>query len=160
MNNLLGRYNDKSISLRDPDGTLNTNEAVIGKRFLDFFRGKVYDLARLHEAPLETLNLRKPNSPLSYNGVDLLRALKEVKNKRCYGSDKLPLSVAKDLCRAYPTECMVLFNNAAKYGLQDCWKVARILPLHKKGPKDDIKNYRPIANLASISKIYEKLLWH
>ena len=36
--------------------------------------------------------------------------------------------------------------------------MARTIPIHKKGPKKDIENYRPIANLCSASKIFEKLI--
>jgi hypothetical protein len=40
------------------------------------------------------------------------------------------------------------------------WKVARILPLLKKGDKKNPQNYRPISNLCSMTKVYEKLLLH
>ena len=38
------------------------------------------------------------------------------------------------------------------------WKIAKIIPTHKKGAKDNVENYRPISNLCAISKIYEKLI--
>ena len=40
----------------------------------------------------------------------------------------------------------------------DQWKVAKIIPTFKKGNKCQIENYRPIANLCSASKIFEKLI--
>ena len=40
----------------------------------------------------------------------------------------------------------------------DQWKVAKIIPTFKKGNKSQIENYRPIANLCSASKIFEKLI--
>ena len=36
--------------------------------------------------------------------------------------------------------------------------VAKVIPIHKKGLKSDIENYRPIANLCSTSKLFEKLI--
>ena len=36
--------------------------------------------------------------------------------------------------------------------------IAKTIPVHKKGPKNDIENYRPIANLCSTTKIFEKLI--
>jgi hypothetical protein len=38
--------------------------------------------------------------------------------------------------------------------------VARILPLFKNEEKEKTENYRPISNLCSITKVYEKLLLH
>ncbi len=40
------------------------------------------------------------------------------------------------------------------------WKVARILPLFKKGDKEKTENNRPINNLCSMTKVYEKNLLH
>jgi len=38
------------------------------------------------------------------------------------------------------------------------WKVALVKPLHKSGSKLDPVNYRPISNLCSLEKVYEKLI--
>ena len=37
-------------------------------------------------------------------------------------------------------------------------KVAKVIPLYKKGPKDECSNYRPISLLMHINKIFEKLI--
>merc|ERR1712074_177139 len=37
-------------------------------------------------------------------------------------------------------------------------KIAKCIPIYKKGKKDDPSNYRPISVLSSINKIYEKLI--
>ena len=36
--------------------------------------------------------------------------------------------------------------------------MAKIIPIFKKGSKNAIENYRPVANQCSISKIFEKLI--
>ena len=38
------------------------------------------------------------------------------------------------------------------------WKESFIIPLHKKGSKSDAKNYRGIAKLSAIPKLFEKVL--
>ena len=38
----------------------------------------------------------------------------------------------------------------------EAWKLARVKPLHKKGSRTSVKNYRPIALLCSLSKVVER----
>ena len=45
-----------------------------------------------------------------------------------------------------------------KSSLPEQWKVSKIIPTFKKGSKSEIEHYRPIANLCSTSKIFEKLI--
>lgn len=37
-------------------------------------------------------------------------------------------------------------------------KHATVIPIHKRGSKDDVNNYRPISLLSVFSKIFEKLM--
>ena len=39
------------------------------------------------------------------------------------------------------------------------WKIARVTPLHKNGPRNLLDNYRPISILPVISVIFEKILY-
>ena len=38
------------------------------------------------------------------------------------------------------------------------WKIAKVIPLYKSGPKSDIGNYRPISILPVLSKVLESLV--
>ena len=84
--------------------------------------------------------------------------MKDLPAKRCYGFVKIFLIFLKDgaeLLQPVLTDWMIkIFEKKAP----EQWKIARILPLHKKGKKDEMCNYRPISNLCSMSKIYEKLI--
>jgi hypothetical protein len=42
--------------------------------------------------------------------------------------------------------------------LPDQWKISRTVPLFKKGNKKNTNSYRPISNLCSMSKIFERLM--
>jgi hypothetical protein len=41
----------------------------------------------------------------------------------------------------------------------DCLKVSEAKPLHKKGDKTSITNYRPISLLATFSKVFERVMY-
>ena len=47
----------------------------------------------------------------------------------------------------------------SKRNVTDQWLVANTIPVFKsKGNKKDIENYRPIANLCVVSKVFEKVI--
>ena len=55
-----------------------------------------------------------------------------------------------------PSLCL-LFNRVLNQGaLADEWKLANIVPVHKKGDKSEVVNYRPISLLCIVSKILER----
>ena len=85
--------------------------------------------------------------------------LKNLKTKNCEGPDRLPLRVLKDGAMILAKPLSVLFHKIyERKEIPEQWKVSKVIPLHKKGKKEDIKNYRPIANLCSITKVFEKLI--
>ena len=50
-----------------------------------------------------------------------------------------------------------MFNLSFKTGsIPAEWKLAHIVPIHKKGDKNNIENYRPISLTCIIPKIFEK----
>jgi hypothetical protein len=38
------------------------------------------------------------------------------------------------------------------------WLISKIVPIYKKGSKQQIQNYIPVANLCSTSKIFERMI--
>ena len=40
----------------------------------------------------------------------------------------------------------------------DCLKLAMVIPIHKKGSKLEVGNYRPISLLSNINKLLEKIV--
>ena len=53
------------------------------------------------------------------------------------------------------------FNDCLKEGkFPSDWKKAHVVPVHKKGDKQCLKNYRPISLLPICSKIFERLIYN
>jgi hypothetical protein len=85
--------------------------------------------------------------------------LNELKIKNCEGYDRIPMRILKDGASILRNPLSVLFERIyEKKEIPEQWKVAKIIPLHKKGNKQDVANYRPISNLCSVSKVFEKLI--
>ena len=75
------------------------------------------------------------------------------------GFDRVPVKIVFDARDVLLPTLTKLFKMIYQQRvIPDQWKTARILPIHKKRSKTQIENYRPIANLCSFSKIFEKLI--
>ena len=66
--------------------------------------------------------------------------------------------------RTIATPLSIHFLNLARSILEtaknpDNWKLVDVKPLHKKGVKNIISNYRPVANLSRLSLSFERLLF-
>ncbi|CAB4042973.1 Hypothetical predicted protein, partial [Paramuricea clavata] len=80
--------------------------------------------------------------------------LSELMQNKSLGPDQIhPMILKKcshSLCK--------LFNMSFALGIvPDQWKLADIIPLHKKGPKDYREKYRPVSLTPIVSKICEKI---
>jgi len=55
----------------------------------------------------------------------------------------------------------ILFDKSLSSGhFADRWKVAFVTPILKSGPKNNIANYRPIAKISNIAKLFERIVAH
>jgi hypothetical protein len=158
INNLVGKrtFND-NIEL-DVNNTTVSDPAQVSELFVQFFQNKVLSLSKT--LPTTTSRPTLMNfDHLMFTADDIKKAIKSTKSKHCYGFNGIPLRIAKDFCELKP-ECAIYYlNRIAREGLTKDQRTARILPLHKKGSKKEISNFRTIANLYSLSKVYEKLLY-
>lgn len=88
---------------------------------------------------------------------EIINLIKTLKDKKAPGIDKIKSEVIKKTSEIIAPYLVDLINSIFKTG--QCpveFKKAIITPLHKKGDKKCLSNYRPISLLSTISKIFEK----
>ena len=74
-------------------------------------------------------------------------------------SSEISPRILKLLKPIFSTDLSYLYNLCFSQGIfPTCLKRAKVHPLHKKGPKSDIANYRPISILPVLSKVLEKCI--
>lgn len=89
---------------------------------------------------------------------DLSPVIVNLKNKKG-SSHEIPVSLIKSNKEMLSIPLSLLFNQSIATGkFPKCLKHATVIPIYKKGPKDDVGNYRPISMLNTISKIFESLM--
>jgi hypothetical protein len=93
------------------------------------------------------------------SSYEISRIIQSMENKNSYGYDEMPITIIKRCVDILPEPLADFFNKCYKSGIfPDELKVARVLPVYKKGVKTDPRNYRPISLLPVLSKIFEKLI--
>ena len=80
-------------------------------------------------------------------------------NGKAAGHDGIPNEALKNAPGTMVSLVVGLFNKVKNKGIvPNEWKQGRLVLIHKKGPKTDVFNYRPLTVLQSVSGLYTKLL--
>lgn len=94
--------------------------------------------------------------PVSHS--ELKNIINELKNSG--GHDYIPTKIIKTSTPYLLEPLFHLCNESLALGtFPDIYKMAKVLPLYKKGTSKDPSNYRPISILNSFSKILEKIMY-
>ena len=90
---------------------------------------------------------------------DVIKAMLDVKPKLSEGYDRLPPIMLHDARDILSTPFTTLFKKIYEQKtIPEQWKISKVIPIFKKGSKTKIENYRPISNLCSSTKIFERLI--
>ena len=81
-------------------------------------------------------------------------------NSKSVGVDGIPITFWVYSIKYLKHPLAKLFNNFLQHSfVPTSWKISQIYPLYKnKGAKDTASNYRPIAIICSIAKVFEKVI--
>ena len=109
------------------------------------------NLAKLRNKSLDTVNFSTDGISKIINNLD---------PKKAHGHDMLSIPMIK-LCENSKCKPLsIIFNDCLKEGkFPSDWKKAHVVPVHKKGDKQCLKNYRSISLLPICGKIFERLIY-
>jgi hypothetical protein len=135
----------------------------LADKFGAYFDSKIRNVLRDTGVDEEVYNgARKVNAEnLFYMDIDSIReCIKSLSIKNSEGFDRIPQRVIVDGCDILVKPFSILFKKIYwERSAPHQWLVSKTIPVYKnKGEKKDIESYRPIANLCSASKIFEKLI--
>ena len=130
--------------------------------FADFFNAKVNTIiteTQINPSVYNGVNKINVDNEFFMERIHILECIKTIKTKNCEGYDRIPQRILSDGAEVLISPFVGLFRRIYdQKAIPDQWSIAKVTPIHKKGLKCDIENYRPIANLCSSSKLFEKLI--
>jgi exonuclease III len=134
------KYFIKSVEDLEPTSLSCSHDSFQNNQF---YKGKTFDSFPVYE----TMYVERVSSRL--------------KSKMSSGIDGIPCRILKDIFPLISEVAAHLFNESLSTGIfPNCFKTAKVVPIFKKGSKNNIENYRPIAQLPSLSKILEKIVYN
>ena len=152
-------------SLKDKD-KISTNQIEIAEHFNCYFSGIADNILKKRKfegshSYQEYLKHPLPNSHMFFDcdpeEVECLISSLEI--TKASGPYSIPVNVLHMLKNDISIPLSKIFNLSLRTGTHpDCLKLAMVIPIHKKGSKLEVGNYRPISLLSNINKLLEKIV--
>jgi hypothetical protein len=149
------------------DSRLIMDKKDIANEFNQYFVSIGEDLANKlltdnHNLPFEsTMSYDNPNNISFYpvSEEEVVKTVNELKSSSSAGFDKITVKFLKDNINLLLPHLVNMINDSFKNNkFPDELKLARVLPIFKKGSKICMTNYRPISILSNVAKILERVI--
>ena len=107
--------------------------------------------------------LQKQNFRSSFDIEDeaIYKIIKTLYINKTHGHDEVSIRMLKLCDKSIVKPLSIIFKNCKlRKTFPNLWNKAKVVPTHKKGEKDLIKNYRLVSFLPISGKIFERLLFN
>ena len=92
---------------------------------------------------------------------NIMKYINNLKPKCSAGHDGISFKLLKDIAQIIaPTRTIIINQSLYTGNFPEKLKIAKVTPLFKHGDKNLMENYHPISLLASISKIFERVVFN
>ena len=161
LNNFLNNIKIPSIPPILASGKAITKIVEKENLFNNFFASQSTPLANTSKLPPLLTKTDKQLNKIRFKDSDITSIINSLKPTKAHGADNISVRMIQ-LCSDSIT---LPLNLIFKFSLRNCifpatWKMAHIIPVHKKEGKNIVKNYRPISLLPIFVKVFERLLFN
>ena len=169
LNHILSKKNNKKTNINSllVNQKLLTTQSDISEGLNNFFCNIGENLAS-HFDNIETNDFRKylkqpANQSMYVHKIlnkEITNHINQLDSKKSAGHDGFTAKFLKVSSPIIVDSLTEIFNNSISTGnYPDEMKIAKCIPIYKKGKRNDPSNYRPISILSTINKIFEKILY-
>lgn len=154
---------ENNIKELNCNGRQIQNKQQIANYFNDFYSNLGKKLAdKITKSPPTTIKTKSITNSIFFYETDPQEVefyINELKCNKSPGFDLITSEILKLLIQEVKFPLSYLINKILNDGyFPKSFKIGLIKPLHKKGSKDTVENYRPITLTSSLSKVVEKII--
>ena len=171
INETLGKTNQKNNLpiFIEHNNTLITDPNRISNTFNDYFANIGSDLASNicadgNNEMYKQYLLTQSQCTCKFEKIhedDILKIINKMDNKSSSGYDMFSNKIIKAIKNEISKPLTLIINQMLESGIfPDSLKIAKIIPLYKKGNINSITNYRPISLLPTLSKVFERVIFN
>lgn len=141
------------------NGKTSTNDSESVELFADFFKN-VYIDNQNDNIDVDDIIDNCPELDITpFNADQIYDELTKINANKSKGPDNVHPIILKNCAVGLATPLQIIFNKSIQEGKYPSkWKTSYITPLHKKGSKNSVENYRGIAILPTFGKFFELLV--
>ena len=137
---------------------LTANEPLAKANMFNQYFYKQFSEPSCYETNIEFDNDITFNIDFSAPRVKLL--LDNLDINKAQGPDAISGAVLKNCSETLAYPLSILFNLSYNTGyIPQEWKLANVVPVHKKDDKNKVINYRPISLTSLVMKVFERILY-
>ena len=140
-------------------GEVITDHRVKSNMFNDYFSEQCK--MNITDSTLPPLEMRTNSrlQTISINEGKMVKIILSLNSKKANGFDGISIKILK-MCAVHVAKPLCLiFTKSLQGTFPDSWKYANIQPVHKKGNREIMSNYRPISLLPICGKFLEKIIF-
>ena len=154
----------RTVKITANNGVM-TDPHMIANAFNNYFANIGKELASsiplVYKSPTEYLKDSLCNSFYIFRTTadEIEVEISKLKSGKSTGPFSIPVTILKLLKSVISRPLETLFNASFLTGVvPDKFKLANVIPVHKKGSQTSLSNYRPISLLSVFNKLREKLM--
>lgn len=137
----------------------STGESICNA-FNDFFKGVFGEPSTVAGPTVESMECNNIISKVQVTTETVLNLLQHLDVNKGSGSDGIPPFFWRHCAQSLALPIAIIFNRSLNEGtFPALWKSAHVVPVHKKGSRAEIENYRAISILNPLAKMLEKIVY-
>ena len=123
--------------------------------FNDYFYEQFYDRSTYNI----DIDYNSNSYNIDFNPYRIQRILLKINPNKAQGPDEIHGRTLKNCASTLAKPLSILFEKSYSSGhIPADLKVAHVVPIHKKGSKSNVENYRPISLTSIVMKTFEKII--